>query len=70
MEFSYNASDGLTVGAAAPLYQLYNDDAIKNATASLGADDDDDHAVSREPEIKEAFAVAKPPATSGSPDSR
>lgn len=35
MEFSYSASDGLSVGAAAPLYQLYNDHSIKQHYPAL-----------------------------------
>lgn len=34
-EFSYNASDGLSVGAATPLYRLYNDDSIKTHYPAL-----------------------------------
>ena len=35
MEFSYDASTGLTVGAATPLYRLYNDHAIKTHYPAL-----------------------------------
>ena len=35
MTFSYNAADGLSVGAAAELYRLYNDDDIKTRYPAL-----------------------------------
>jgi len=35
MTFSYSATDGLSVGAAAELYRLYNDDAVKNHYPAL-----------------------------------
>jgi carbon-monoxide dehydrogenase medium subunit len=33
--FSYSATDGLSVGAATPLYRLYNDDAVKSHYPAL-----------------------------------
>ena len=35
MQFSYSASDGLSIGAATPVYLLYNDDEIKTHYPAL-----------------------------------
>ena len=35
MTFSYSASDGLSVGAAVPVYLLYNDDDVKTHYPAL-----------------------------------